>query len=361
MNPARRGVHQGWAPPEAERLGQPVERLLRELPVRELGAVGGQSGESRDVESGVVDREAVSRGALDHDVGLPEHPAQPGDQRLEGVGRIGRRLVAPHGVDQCSRRHRSAAGGREPDQQHPESQSGNRYRDAVEDHLERAQHVHLQDSRHGAQPVTGCEVRHTASPNHAEQTSAKGGLISDSVPLALDWVRGGNLPGSTAQRGAVDGGAQGDHGAVSGLIMIGYLLAHMYGNLKVFAGQQAFDDYAHHLRIIGEPMLPYAGLLWIIRVVLLVSVLAHIFAAVSLWRRDRRARGGTKRYYSNKARRGVQRSYASFTLRWGGLIIALVRRLPPAAPDRERGRARRAPPTARTSGWSTASRSGGWC
>ena len=56
--------------------------------------------------------------------------------------------------------------------------------------------------------------------------------------------------------------------ALSGLIMIGYLLAHMYGNLKVFAGPDAFNAYAHHLRTIGEPILPYAGLLWIIRVVL---------------------------------------------------------------------------------------------
>lgn len=111
--------------------------------------------------------------------------------------------------------------------------------------------------------------------------------------------------------------------AVSGLIMIGYLIVHMYGNLKVFAGQAAFDEYAHHLRVIGEPILPYEGLLWIVRVVLLVSVLAHIFAALTLWRRDHRARGGTKRYYSSKARRGVQRSYASFTLRWGGLTIAV--------------------------------------
>ena len=44
--------------------------------------------------------------------------------------------------------------------------------------------------------------------------------------------------------------------AVSGLIMIGYLLAHMYGNLKVFSGETAFNDYAHHLREIGEPILP---------------------------------------------------------------------------------------------------------
>ena len=40
----------------------------------------------------------------------------------------------------------------------------------------------------------------------------------------------------------------------------------MYGNLKAFAGHDAFNEYAQHLREIGEPMLPHEGLLWIIRV-----------------------------------------------------------------------------------------------
>jgi succinate dehydrogenase / fumarate reductase cytochrome b subunit len=111
--------------------------------------------------------------------------------------------------------------------------------------------------------------------------------------------------------------------AVSGLIMIGYLLAHMYGNLKLFAGQNSFDDYAHHLRTLGEPILPYGGLLWIIRVVLLASIFGHFYAALALWSRARKARGGSKRYHSTKNKRGVQRSYASFTLRWGGVVILL--------------------------------------
>ena len=113
--------------------------------------------------------------------------------------------------------------------------------------------------------------------------------------------------------------------AVSGLIMVLYLLAHMYGNLKVFSGRAAFDDYAHHLRTMGEPFLPHSGALWIIRVVLLASVLIHIYAAVTLWGRARRAtagRGG-RRYQSSKASRGVQRTYASFTMRWGGVVVAL--------------------------------------
>lgn len=111
--------------------------------------------------------------------------------------------------------------------------------------------------------------------------------------------------------------------AVSGLIMIGYLLAHMYGNLKVFAGQASFDSYAEHLRELGEPILPHTGLLWIIRVVLLASIIAHFYAALVLWRRARTARGGTKRYHTTQNKRGVQRSYASFTLRWGGVVILL--------------------------------------
>ncbi|MFL6046189.1 MAG: succinate dehydrogenase cytochrome b subunit [Propionibacteriaceae bacterium] len=111
--------------------------------------------------------------------------------------------------------------------------------------------------------------------------------------------------------------------AVTGLILIGYLIAHMYGNLKVFAGAEAFNEYAHHLRTLGEPIFPYSGVLWVIRVILIVSVIGHMYAAFTLWSRARTARGGVRRYRSNKARRGVQRTYASFTLRWGGLVIVL--------------------------------------
>ncbi len=113
--------------------------------------------------------------------------------------------------------------------------------------------------------------------------------------------------------------------AVSGLIMVGYLLLHMYGNLKIFAGQEAFDEYAHHLRTFGEPMLPYEGLLWIVRVVLLGAILAHVYSAATLWKRNKRAAGyvGRKRYQSSRGAKGIQRSYASFTMRWGGVVVLL--------------------------------------
>lgn len=106
--------------------------------------------------------------------------------------------------------------------------------------------------------------------------------------------------------------------AVTGVILVLYLIAHMYGNLKVFSGQEAFDGYAHGLRELGYPLLPESGFLWIARVVLLASVLIHIYSAVVLTIRARGAR--TERYQVKKR---VQRTYASYTMRYGGVLIAL--------------------------------------
>ena len=106
--------------------------------------------------------------------------------------------------------------------------------------------------------------------------------------------------------------------ALTGLVFIGYVLLHMYGNLKVFAGQESFDGYAEHLREFGEPILPYAGLLWIIRVVLLVSVAIHATAAYKLWARARGAR--PRRYVVQKA---AKATWSSRTMRWGGTALLL--------------------------------------
>jgi succinate dehydrogenase / fumarate reductase cytochrome b subunit len=104
--------------------------------------------------------------------------------------------------------------------------------------------------------------------------------------------------------------------AVSGLVFIVYVLLHMYGNLKAFAGHDAYNEYAHHLRTLGEPMLPYGGFLWVMRVLLLVALVAHVYAAVVLWRRAGRAR--TVKY---KVKKNVGSTYASRLMRWGGLTI----------------------------------------
>ena len=106
--------------------------------------------------------------------------------------------------------------------------------------------------------------------------------------------------------------------AVTGLVFIGYVLLHMYGNLKIFAGRDAFDTYAHHLRTIGEPFLPYAGLIWILRAVLLVSLVVHVYSAVTLWRRARGAR--TQRYSVHKR---LAATWSSRTMRYGGLFLLL--------------------------------------
>ena len=106
--------------------------------------------------------------------------------------------------------------------------------------------------------------------------------------------------------------------ALSGFIFLGFVLAHMYGNLKAFAGHDAFNEYAEHLREIGEPMLPHEGLLWILRVGLIASLVVHVYCALVLWRRAARAR--TTKYVVKK-RTGTTR--ASLMMRWGGVTILL--------------------------------------
>ncbi|WP_222265941.1 succinate dehydrogenase cytochrome b subunit [Modestobacter marinus] len=106
--------------------------------------------------------------------------------------------------------------------------------------------------------------------------------------------------------------------AVSGIIMILYLIAHMIGNLHAFEGADEFNEYSHWIRTIGEPAAPHGTVLWIIRLVLLASVVAHFWSAISLWRQARRARPVA---YVTKKR--VQQSFASRTVRWGGVILLL--------------------------------------
>jgi succinate dehydrogenase / fumarate reductase cytochrome b subunit len=106
--------------------------------------------------------------------------------------------------------------------------------------------------------------------------------------------------------------------AVTGLVMILYLIAHMIGNLKVFAGRESFNGYSEWIRTIGEPVVPAQTTLTIIRIVLLTVVVAHFWAVVSLWRQAKRAR--PQQYVARKA---VAQSYASRTMRWGGVIVGL--------------------------------------
>ena len=83
--------------------------------------------------------------------------------------------------------------------------------------------------------------------------------------------------------------------ALTGLIMIGFLLGHVTGNLKVFVpdpepGVPDIDVYAEFLKTMGEPMLPHMVGLWIVRFILLAAILIHIRCIIDLVKRNKAAR-----------------------------------------------------------------------
>lgn len=106
--------------------------------------------------------------------------------------------------------------------------------------------------------------------------------------------------------------------AVTGVVLVGFVAVHMLGNLKIFLGEAAFNDYAVFLREMGHPLLPHEGALWIARVVLLACVAFHMAAALQLTLMSRAARPIP---YEDKT--NLQATYAARTMRWGGVIIGL--------------------------------------
>lgn len=107
--------------------------------------------------------------------------------------------------------------------------------------------------------------------------------------------------------------------AVTGGILVLFLIAHMVGNLKIFYGAEDFNHYSHWIRTIGEPAVPYRTVLTVLEVVLLVAVVLHLWSAVSLAKRASKAR--PVKYRSRK--KSHAQGYAVHTMRYGGIIIAL--------------------------------------
>jgi succinate dehydrogenase / fumarate reductase cytochrome b subunit len=99
--------------------------------------------------------------------------------------------------------------------------------------------------------------------------------------------------------------------AITGLILFGFVIGHMLGNLQVFIGANQMNAYAAMLRA-------NAALLWGVRIVLLVAVILHIVAAVQLTRVSLRSR--PKGYHYKDV---IQADYAARTMRWSGPIIAV--------------------------------------
>ena len=106
--------------------------------------------------------------------------------------------------------------------------------------------------------------------------------------------------------------------AGTGIILFGFVLVHMIGNLKLYEGQQYLDNYAGWLREVGSPAVPTSGLLWIARTVLFLAVVLHIWAA---WQVTRVSRAARPRGYVSRPK--IHTTYASRTMRWGGVIILL--------------------------------------
>lgn len=106
--------------------------------------------------------------------------------------------------------------------------------------------------------------------------------------------------------------------AATGLILFGWIFLHMVGNLKLYLGPVHLNEYAHWLRALGTPAMPETMALWVVRILLVVLVVLHIHAAFALTRMNREARP-----VGYRGREYVTASYASRTMRWGGVIILL--------------------------------------
>lgn len=106
--------------------------------------------------------------------------------------------------------------------------------------------------------------------------------------------------------------------AITGIMLFGFVVGHMLGNAKMYLGEEAYNHYAEGLRALGDPLLGHGQALWIARVGLLVAVLLHIWSAWQLTLINRRARPTA---YVRKD--VVKATYASRTMRWGGVIILL--------------------------------------
>src|SRR2546428_12993842 len=97
--------------------------------------------------------------------------------------------------------------------------------------------------------------------------------------------------------------------AITGVILILFVIGHLLGNLQMFLGPDWINGYSQHLRDLGP-------LLWLIRTFLLIAVTLHIYCTVLLAIENRRAR--PKRYVE---RAYVKATFASRHMVMSGLII----------------------------------------
>ncbi|MBC8190079.1 MAG: succinate dehydrogenase cytochrome b subunit [Puniceicoccaceae bacterium] len=99
--------------------------------------------------------------------------------------------------------------------------------------------------------------------------------------------------------------------ALTGLVLVLFVMGHMLGNLQIFLGAEVINAYAYKLHHV----LP-ASALWGIRLFLLVCIAIHIWAAITLTLDNRKAR--PQGYQDKKT---IQASYSSRTMRMSGIIL----------------------------------------
>jgi succinate dehydrogenase / fumarate reductase cytochrome b subunit len=107
--------------------------------------------------------------------------------------------------------------------------------------------------------------------------------------------------------------------AISGIALMGYVFAHLIGNLKMYLGPTEIDHYGEFLRELLVPLLPRTVTLWLLRLGLIAMAVLHIHAAYSLTILNRQARA--VKYQSERDYQVA--NFASRTMRWTGIIVLL--------------------------------------
>jgi succinate dehydrogenase / fumarate reductase cytochrome b subunit len=107
--------------------------------------------------------------------------------------------------------------------------------------------------------------------------------------------------------------------ALTGIALMGFVFAHMVGNLKMYLGPEDLNHYGEFLRELLVPILPRTVALWLMRIGLIVAFALHIHCAYGLTRLNQKAR--PVRYQSPRDYMAV--SFAARTMRWSGIIVGL--------------------------------------
>ena len=97
--------------------------------------------------------------------------------------------------------------------------------------------------------------------------------------------------------------------AVTGVILIGFVIGHLVGNLQIFQDPDHLNGYAQFLHQLGP-------LLWVARIGLIVAAVVHIWAATVLTLENKKARGGAYGF-----KHTIQATLASRAMRWTGYIV----------------------------------------